>query len=74
MYKQNDKLVIQLFSLGSKFKLLHIVYTVLPTCPLHTNNGCGKERRIYLVHGDLRQQSFETTLGFTGPVPADSRQ
>ena len=28
--------------------------------PNHTNSGCGKERR--------------TTLSFTGPVPADSRQ
>ena len=28
-----------------------------------------------MVHGDLpRQHSFETTLRFTGPVPADSRQ
>ena len=28
-----------------------------------------------LVHGDLpRQHSFVTTMRFTGPVPADSRQ
>ena len=48
---------------------------VLPTCPLHTDSGCGKERRILMVHGDLpRQHSFGTTLRFTGPVPADSRQ
>ena len=31
--------------------------------------------RFFFKHGDLsRQHSFETTLGFTGPVPADSRQ
>ena len=51
--------------------------------------GVGKERRIRfflkknqnaprrseLVHGDLpRQHSFGTTLRFTGPVPAESRQ
>ena len=48
---------------------------VLSTCPLHTNSGCGKERRILLVHGDLpRQHSFGTTLRFADPVPADSRQ
>ena len=51
---------------------------VLSTCPLHTISGCGKERRIILIgpwHGDLtRQHSFGTTLRFTGPVPADSRQ
>ena len=35
----------------------------------------GKRGEYYLVHGDLpRQHSFGTTLRFTGPVPADSRQ
>ena len=35
-----------------------------------------KERRILIaVHGDLpRQHPFGTTLRFTGPVSADSRQ
>ena len=37
--------------------------------------GVGKRDEYLLVHGDLpRQHSFETTLRFTGPVPADSRQ
>ena len=37
--------------------------------------GVGKRGAYLLVHGDLaRQHSFETTLRFTGPVPADSRQ
>ena len=53
-------------------------FPVLSTCPLHTNNsivGVGKRGAYLLVHGDLpRQHSFGTTLGFTGPVPADSRQ
>ena len=32
-------------------------------------------REYLLVHGDLpRQHPFGTTLRFTGPVPADSRQ
>ena len=37
---------------------------------------CAEKRGAYeLVHGDLpRQHSFGTTLRFTGPVPADSRQ
>ena len=48
---------------------------VLSTCPLHTNSGCGKERRILIGHGDLpKQHPFETTLRFTGPVTVDSRQ
>ena len=48
---------------------------VLSTCPLHTNSGCGEKRHILIAHGDLpRQHSFGTTLRFTGPVPADSRQ
>ena len=36
----------------------------------------GEKRGAYqLVHGDLRrQQSFGTTLRFTGPMPMDSRQ
>ena len=35
----------------------------------------GKRGEYQLVHGDLpRQHSFGTTLRFTGPVPADSRQ
>ena len=45
---------------------------VLSTCSLHTNSGYGKERRILI--GLPRQHSFGTTLRFTGPVPADSRQ
>ena len=37
--------------------------------------GVGKRGEYSLVHGDLlRQHSFGTTLRFTGPVPADSRQ
>ena len=37
--------------------------------------GVGKRGEYYLVHGDLpRQHPFGTTLRFTGPVPADSRQ
>ena len=37
--------------------------------------GVGKRGEYYLVHGDMpRQHSFGTTLRFTGPVPADSRQ
>ena len=38
--------------------------------------GVGKRGAYQLVHGDLpRQHSFgTTTLRFTGPVPADSRQ
>ena len=37
--------------------------------------GVGKRGAYELVHGDLpRQHSFGTTLRFTGPVPADSRQ
>ena len=39
---------------------------------INTSSGCGKERRILNVHGDLpRQHPFGTTLRFTGPVPAD---
>ena len=37
--------------------------------------GMGKRGAYQLVHGDLpREHSFGTTLRFTGPVPADSRQ
>ncbi|CAM9956414.1 unnamed protein product [Ascophyllum nodosum] len=37
--------------------------------------GVGKRGAYQLVYGDLpRQHSFGTTLRFTGPVPADSRQ
>ena len=37
--------------------------------------GVGKRGEYELVHGDLpRQHSFGTTLRFTGPVLADSRQ
>ena len=37
--------------------------------------GVGKRGEYYLVYGDLpRQHSFGTTLRFTGPVSADSRQ
>ena len=35
----------------------------------------GKRGAYELVHGDLpKEHSFGTTLRFTGPVPADSRQ
>ena len=37
--------------------------------------GVGKRGVNYFVHGDLSwQNSFGTTLRFTSPVPADSRQ
>ena len=37
--------------------------------------GMGKRGVYLLVHDDLlRQNPFGTTLKFTGPVPADSRQ
>ena len=37
--------------------------------------GVGNRGEYYLVHDDLpRQHSFGTTLRFTGPMPADSRQ
>ena len=37
--------------------------------------GVGKRGAYYLVQGDLpRQHPFGTTLRFTGPVLADSRQ
>ena len=37
--------------------------------------GVGKRRACLLVHADLpRQYSFGTTLRFTDPVPAESRQ
>ena len=37
--------------------------------------GVGERDAYYLVDGDpSRQHSFGTTLGFTGPVPANSRQ
>ena len=37
--------------------------------------GVGKRGEYELAHGDLpRQHPFGTTLRFTGPVPADSRQ
>ena len=37
--------------------------------------GVGKRGAYHLVLTDLpRQHSFRTTLRFTGPVPADSRQ
>ena len=37
--------------------------------------GVGKGGEYLLVHGDLPgQHSFGTTLRFTGPAPADSRQ
>ena len=37
--------------------------------------GVGKRGEYESVHGDLpRQYSFGTTLRFTGPVPANSRQ
>ena len=37
--------------------------------------GVGKRCAYLMVHGDLpRQHPLETTLRFTGPVLADSRQ
>ena len=37
--------------------------------------GVGKRDAYELVHGDLpMQHPFGTTLRFTGPAPADSRQ
>ena len=37
--------------------------------------GMGKRGAYSLVHAELpRQHSFGTTLRFTAPVPADSRQ
>ena len=37
--------------------------------------GVGTRGEYELVHGDLpRQHSFGTTLRFTSPLPADSRQ
>ena len=45
--------------------------------PLHTNSGCGKERRILIGPcGDLhRQHPFGTTMRTTGPaLLASSRQ
>ena len=48
-----------------------IQYQLQSICPLHTNSGCGKERR----RCDLpRQHSFGSTLRFTGLVPPGSRQ
>ena len=45
-------------------------------CPcMVINVSVQRERRILIGHGDLpRQHPFGTTLRFTGPVPADSRQ
>ena len=52
-------------SMGRYFQHAHLIPTV----------GVGKRGASYLVYGDLpRQNSFGTTLTFTGPVPADSRQ
>ena len=51
---------------------------VLSTCYNHFIPIIVRERKrgaCSLVHGNLpRQHSFGTTLRFTGPVPADSRQ
>ena len=50
-----------------------MISSVLSTCLLHTNSGCGKRGSYQLVHGYLpRQHSFGTTFRFNGPVPADS--
>ena len=61
--------------------LRNTIAPVLSTCPLNQHAhfipivGVGKRGEYDLVHGDLpRQHSFETTLTFTGPVPADSGQ
>ena len=50
---------------------------ILPTCPLHTNSGCGK--REAHINWPMRTCKMVvpvngTTLRTTGPVPADSRQ
>ena len=48
------------------------------TCPLHTNIsivGVEKRGAHQLVHGDAKAAPVTgTTLRFTGPVPADSRE
>ena len=54
---------------------IHTYMAVLSTCPLIVGVGVEKRGAYYLGHGDLsRQHPFGTTLRFTGPVPADSRQ
>ena len=51
------------------------VYRYIQHAHLIAIVGVGKRGEYYLVHGDLpRQHSFGTTLRFTGPVLADSRQ
>ena len=51
-------------------------YRLMPNLLLRRICNDYTERGTYwLVHGDLpKQHSFGTTLRFTGPVPADSRQ
>ena len=48
---------------------------ILSAWPLKPVVGVGKRGAYHLAHRDLpRQHPFGTTLRFTGPVPADSRQ
>ena len=50
---------------------------ILSTCPRQINSGCGKERRILIGPWEPAKAApvvTGTTLRFTGPVPADSRQ
>ena len=52
-----------------------VAYRYFPHAHFIPIVGVGKRGAYQLVHGDLpRQHSFGTTLRFTGPVPADSRQ
>ena len=46
MYKYNVCTFLFLTILLYKQAINVMYYTVLSTCPLHTNSGCGKERRI----------------------------
>ena len=56
---------VQYSTTAGNFQHVHFIPTV----------GVGKRGEYQLVHGDLpSQHSFGTTLRFTGPVPADSRQ
>ena len=53
---------------------IHLPIPVLSTCPLHTNSGFEGGILIDWSIVTCRHHSFGTTLRFTGPVPADSRQ
>ena len=48
---------------------------VLSTYPLHTNSGCGKERRILTGPWlSAKAALVRNYVEVSGPVPADSRQ